>query len=388
MAHSQGYFSMSFILLSTICIINFAIGESKGVDVQEALPGKLKFAHVIFRHGDRMPVDPYPTDPWNDRKYWPNLWGQLTNRGKQQHYELGKWLRQRYSALLNATYSREEIYVQSTDVDRTLMSAQANLAGLYEPVGSDVWNKEIKWQPIPVHSLPEEEDVILAAKAPCPAYDYAMKNMLESSEMQAMLAKYKELFSYIESNSGRSIKTFLDAQYINNTMFIETLYGKALPVWAQKIYGSADFTDVANFAFAINTYTRQMARLKVGPLLKDILQRMEKKTTKQLKPDRSVYIYSAHDTTVANLLNALKLFDVHSPPYVACILMELRVDDNEKPSVSVYYKNTTAEPQAMDIPGCGILIVIIAVLLCVSYGLMIFYRRRNYNFNTPYDEMA
>jgi len=26
-----------------------------------------------------MPLDPYPTDPWNKRKYWPTNWGQLTN---------------------------------------------------------------------------------------------------------------------------------------------------------------------------------------------------------------------------------------------------------------------------------------------------------------------
>lgn len=33
----------------------------------------------IFRHGDRTPVDPYPNDPWKDRIYWPEGYGQLTN---------------------------------------------------------------------------------------------------------------------------------------------------------------------------------------------------------------------------------------------------------------------------------------------------------------------
>lgn len=130
-------------------------------------------------------MDPYPTDPWNNRKYWTTGWGQLTNvsaiiatetnsiieilyflfffipqRGKQQHYELGKWLRKRYSSLLSTRFDTEEIYIQSTDVDRTLMSAQSNLAGLYEPVGEDVWNDQIKWQPIPIHTIPEKSDAV------------------------------------------------------------------------------------------------------------------------------------------------------------------------------------------------------------------------------------
>lgn len=58
--------------------------------------------------------------------------------------------------------------MRSTDVDRTLMSAQSNLAGLYPPKGQQVWNKDLLWQPIPVHTVPEEEDRILSSHAICP----------------------------------------------------------------------------------------------------------------------------------------------------------------------------------------------------------------------------
>ena len=73
-------------------------------------------------------------------------------------------MRKRYGSLLSDTYNKDEIYVRSTDVDRTLMSALSNLAGLYEPTKSDVWDPAIHWQPIPVHTQAEKLDAVSIKK--------------------------------------------------------------------------------------------------------------------------------------------------------------------------------------------------------------------------------
>lgn len=42
------------------------------------------------------------------------------------------------------------------------MSASANLAGLYMPSKNEKWNDNIGqfWQPIPIHSIPLDQDMV------------------------------------------------------------------------------------------------------------------------------------------------------------------------------------------------------------------------------------
>lgn len=49
--------------------------------------------------------------------------------------------------------------MDSSDYDRSLMSAGCFLAGFYPPTEVEMWNEEnLKWQPIPIHSTPLHQD--------------------------------------------------------------------------------------------------------------------------------------------------------------------------------------------------------------------------------------
>jgi hypothetical protein len=108
---------------------------------------------VLFRHGDRSPISAYPNDPYNVTM-WSQYggFGQLTQLGMRQTHQYGKFLRTHYANFLTERYDRGKVIVHSTDYDRTLMSAQSVLSGLFQPSGDQVWNDEIKWQPVPVHT--------------------------------------------------------------------------------------------------------------------------------------------------------------------------------------------------------------------------------------------
>jgi lysosomal acid phosphatase len=122
---------------------------------------EVKLVQAVFRHGDRTPTKTYPNDPveaFNWDQY--GGLGQLTQKGMKQAYSYGNFLRLRYSNFLNDKYDRNRVCVRSTDYDRTIMTAQSLLAGLFEPVDNQLWNQEITWQPIPIHTQNYENVMI------------------------------------------------------------------------------------------------------------------------------------------------------------------------------------------------------------------------------------
>ena len=160
--------------------------------------------HLVWRHGDRTPISPYPNDPYKDYQ-WPGGLGQLTKRGMRRHLELGRWLRQRYTDWLSPTYDRAEVVIRSTDVDRTLMSALSNLAGLFPPQGDQVWDEELPWQPIPVHTVPQDEDYLLSSHAHCPRFEELQKDIESGEWMRDIYTSNRDLFEYVSLNAGENI---------------------------------------------------------------------------------------------------------------------------------------------------------------------------------------
>uniref|UniRef100_A0A8C3GD48 acid phosphatase n=1 Tax=Cairina moschata TaxID=8855 RepID=A0A8C3GD48_CAIMO len=151
----------------------------------------LPFELPVFRHGDLSPQEFFPTDKHKEvaRQHG---YGQLTKLGIQHQYELGQYMRRRYSHFLSVVYKQNEIYVQSTDCDQTLMSAQASLAGLYPLTQDQIWNPRILWQPIPVHTVPLSHDNLLYLPfSRCPRYNELLREtFLNSSNLYNSLSAF------------------------------------------------------------------------------------------------------------------------------------------------------------------------------------------------------
>lgn len=175
-----------------------------------------------------------------------------------RQYKLGQYLRRRYDKLLGEKYSPKKIYVQSSDFDRkwhfillilcsfriylpnltpfpsllyrfapfsttgTLMSAQTCLAGLFPPSNEEIWNKDVFWQPIPVHTMPRKSDYLIAIETNCPKYTHLReKYIAKSKEYHRIFTEYADHIEYWSKMSGLTFKTTYDIYKLYNILTIE-----------------------------------------------------------------------------------------------------------------------------------------------------------------------
>ena len=127
--------TVSITLLYTIINIPFIYSKDnlrKNVKIKEDKEDKLLFVWEQFRHGARGPW--ISVDPITGLDFIGEKWageGELTGLGMRMHYLLGVSMKKRYNDFLSKQFNPNEIYIISTDVNRTIMSSYAHLQGMY-----------------------------------------------------------------------------------------------------------------------------------------------------------------------------------------------------------------------------------------------------------------
>lgn len=129
--------------------------------------------------------------------------------------------------------------------------------------------------------------------------------------------------------------------------------------------------------WAIQTTTKEMKKIRSGFLLKDILNRFLSKLQSKLHPNRSLWMYFAHDYTILNMLKSLGIHVVifikkiiqikciklkkknfrlqdKMPTYASCLFFELYQGNND-PYVKLFYEKSPTERKisALEFPNCG-----------------------------------
>ncbi|XP_030622163.1 lysosomal acid phosphatase-like [Chanos chanos] len=338
---------LSLLMYLVLCAVSdTAFGERE-----------LKLVTVLYRHGDRSALRAYPKDPYKETA-WPQGFGQLSLEGMRQHFELGKMLRKRYRGYLSETYNHNEIFVRSSDRDRTLMSAQVNLAGLYPPDQSHAFDPTIKWQPIPVHTVPSKNEMLLVFPLhDCPRYTALMNETMDTDIYHNMTETYKTFLEMVANETGLGNVTVRTVWKVQDTLFCELKHNMTLPKWVtsevmEKLGILSDFS----LRILFGVYKReQKCRLQGGLLLDQILKNMSAVAKLDSKEQLRMIVYSAHDTTVAALQEALNVFNGLQPPYASCHIFELFKEENGSFSVAMFYRNDSRkDPYQLTLPGCDL----------------------------------
>ncbi|KAF5297843.1 hypothetical protein FQA39_LY11920 [Lamprigera yunnana] len=314
----------------------------------------LKFVFGMFRHGHRTNdlVTTYPNDPYKNNTYWPYGHGQLTNKGKQREFDLGKILNERYGKFLGM-YTPEIIDAWSTNVNRTKMSLELVLAGLFPPEAPLNWSTKILWQPIPYNYFTFDDNILSFPLYFCDKHLHLYEEFMKSSEAERYLGRYREWYPYLEKHTGMHINSFVELFYLYFLLITQKEFGLTLPAWTIPVFPSVLENATIDFYLA-STATPELTKLSQGFTLKMYLDTVDQKINGTFIPQqRKMLLYSGHEGNVASLLRALNVYTRHIPVYGACILLELHLIDGVH-GIKIYYEDHTSDsPKLLTIPECN-----------------------------------
>ncbi|XP_033730232.1 lysosomal acid phosphatase-like [Pecten maximus] len=161
-----------------------------------------------------------------------------------------------------------QVYIRSTDKDRTLMSAYCVLSGMFPPLnGSDEqWNTEINWQPIPVHTIPLDEDFLLNTQAPCPRFNELEADFFKSEFVANFTSRYQDLINNASKLSGLP-PTLVGLMIIVDTLFCEYTHHLNMSEWETVLPLHPLVIQLLDYENTYLFYTEEMAKLRGGKFL-------------------------------------------------------------------------------------------------------------------------
>ncbi|KAI1710820.1 histidine phosphatase superfamily (branch 2) domain-containing protein [Ditylenchus destructor] len=308
----------------------------------------------MWRHGDRSPIFTYE-NALHPEDEWPQGWGQLTAKGMQQHFDLGRKLRRKYietdDLKLNDTHRSKEVYIQSTAVPRTMLSALSNTIGFYGGSGKSGvdYPNVAGWPPfvaVPIHTESFHK-VNLYSKSQCPYADKIFDMWDNSPEMAKLRNENKDLFGNLTKFCNRTIDDD-NIFRLWDLFFVEGLYSKTYPDWAtqdlrNRIVKVTTKLVELSYGFGDVDLASELQKMNSGQLLWNVIDMMRRRADCYGKLPKTVdtrnvtcgsasflkyRAYSAHDDTMHGLSVGLgfntSLFDGEViPPYTSCVTFEL-----------------------------------------------------------------
>ncbi|KAK7096333.1 lysophosphatidic acid phosphatase type 6-like [Littorina saxatilis] len=355
-----------------------------GTEDQDRLAGlKLRQVHVYFRHGARTPLHVIPGveeatytrdmlripshfDFKHQAQFLPDMKprgdysdfeehykkttlkggayaGNLTTYGQQQTYDLGQQLRQAYvhTHRLMTNYHPEDVFVQSTNINRTIESLCCVMAGLF---GRDNLNRcgVVK---IPVSTT--DDEVLFPNPHKCSVLRKVNHAAMVHFDNIPGVTEDRKL---VEKALGYKGEKGLSFVFMRDDLIARITAGYRIPEKLQPYMQMIDDNATKLLYFAMcgqhDAERPIVTRLAAGPALNLMMQGMEKVERGEKAPKMS--LYSTHDSTMIALLEATGLFDWQWPPFAADLRMELYQDKGEQLWVRVLYLG-----QPRTIRGCS-----------------------------------
>ncbi|CAD5209626.1 unnamed protein product [Bursaphelenchus okinawaensis] len=383
----------NFLLFLTL-VVSIAVGHDERTVFHKRqlrsvtdIPGegRLVFVHALWRHGDRMPDIGLPAD----KNVWPWPIGELTINGMKDQFLLGEKLRKRYieaEKSLNPRFDTSEIFIRSSDKNRTLVSASSTMLGMYSKNAvkgedyPDVPGWPSNYVAVPIHTQEYSTDYVANVNRKCPRLrellNYIYNTCPEGVKTQE---ENKDLFKRLTELAGTKI-SIQNLWMVHDYAMVCRTYNKTFEGMNETLFHRIevldDYIDHLQFGIGVPPHNGlniqlEMARLRGGPMITDMINRMEMKMKcdkmkenddkgdkecQQMKKLK-FYGYSAHDMTISALFSVFgfpspNYQSKNLPRYSTAVTLELREINREYvirllfwPPIDDTYQDITPEIQ-------------------------------------------
>ena len=310
---------------------------------------EIVFVFEHFRHGARSSVfiDKENTDMY-DIKWIGD--GELTSVGMRMLYLIGVHIRTKYSNIINKNTSSKELLVYSTDLNRTILSAESQLLGMFPPVKGQAISQLEMEEAYPPNKITQEVqdeidklgNISIPSKfraIPINFFHKEKKPYLLTEEANCPRTKYIKMKNYKKKHVQDFIKEFTD-KYANKLMKYFDIKDKKL---FENYYFLLEVTDhfISNYihkrknlknfeeiGFNLKEYyeecikfknismyeietTKEVGIMAASPVMRDVIHYMDNiiklyinKEIKNYKKSRRAtkfVMYSGHDYIIASV---------------------------------------------------------------------------------------
>ncbi|KAJ3178554.1 hypothetical protein HDU85_005161 [Gaertneriomyces sp. JEL0708] len=287
--------------------------------------------------------------------------GQLTDQGKATMKEIGQNLRKLYierlglfTQQLGHGYHRD-VYIRSTDYARTIESVQFLIHGLHPP---RTRSEDVADLTVHVKAASDEN---MYPHQSCSSLNAATKAFRRTAkaamqdEMQEILQRWKHFIT----PEDRKLNPLRQVHALFDTFVCMRAHGMPLPkgVTSEDVDHLADITTRQWWNFYDGS--EEMASMAIGRVLKDLKAKIV--SAVDGKPDAvKMALFSGHDSTIAPLLSAFKVFDRIYPPFASMINIEVFEDTRGQPGWSrligrraPHYVRMLYNGKPLEIPACA-----------------------------------
>ncbi|AHH45626.1 acid phosphatase [Francisella tularensis subsp. holarctica PHIT-FT049] len=286
---------------------------------------KLIFVSMITRHGDRAPF----ANIENANYSWGTELSELTPIGMNQEYNLGLQLRKRYIdkfGLLPEHYVDQSIYVLSSHTNRTVVSAQSLLMGLY-PAGTGPLigdgDPAIKgrFQPIPIMTLSADSRLI---QFPYEQYLAVLKKYVYNSpEWQNKTKEAAPNFAKWQQILGNRISGLNDVITVGDVLIVAQAHGKPLPKGLSQ-EDADQIIALTDWGLAQQFKSQKVSYIMGGKLTNRMIEDLNNAVNGKSK--YKMTYYSGHDLTLLEVMGTLGVPLDTTPGYASNLEMELYKD--------------------------------------------------------------